>query len=51
MVRGKYAKRMKEASNIVVLTPEVAAVFPKEDVVNSALLSPSITLELKYEKT
>ncbi|MDQ1362864.1 MAG: hypothetical protein QG652_724 [Pseudomonadota bacterium] len=39
MVRGKYAKRLKESSNIVVLTPEVAAVFPNEDAVNNALLS------------
>ena len=39
MVRGKYANRMKESSNIVVLKPEVAAVFPNEEAVNSALLS------------
>lgn len=39
MVRGKYAKRMKESSNIVVLKPEVAAVFKNEDAVNNALLS------------
>lgn len=39
MVRGKYAKRLKESSNIVVLEPEVAAVFPNEEAVNKALLS------------
>lgn len=39
MVRGKYAKRLTEASNIVVLKPEVAAVFPNDEAVNSALLS------------
>lgn len=39
MVRGKYAKRLKESSNIVVLKPEVAAAFPNEDAVNAALLS------------
>jgi hypothetical protein len=39
LVRGKYAKRMKESSNIVVLKPEVAQAFPNEDAVNSALLS------------
>jgi hypothetical protein len=38
-VRGKYAKRIKEASNIIVLKPEVAKVFPNEDAVNKALLS------------
>jgi len=39
MVRGKYAKRLRESSNIVVLKPEVAAVFPNEEAVNKALLS------------
>lgn len=39
LVRGKYAKRMKESSNIIVLKPEVAQAFPNEDAVNSALLS------------
>jgi hypothetical protein len=39
LVRGKYAKRIKEASNIIVLKPEVARVFPNEDAVNKALLS------------
>lgn len=39
LVRGKYAKRIKEASNIIVLKPEVARVFPNEEAVNNALLS------------
>lgn len=39
MVRGKYAKRLREASNIVVLKPEVAAAFPNEKAVNKALQS------------
>ena len=39
LVRGKYAKRLPESSNIVVLKPEVAEVFPNEESVNSALLS------------
>jgi hypothetical protein len=39
LVRGKYFKRMKEASNIIVLKPEVARVFPNEEAVNNALLS------------
>jgi hypothetical protein len=38
-VRGKYAQRLRESSNIVVLRPEVAKVFPNEDAVNEALLS------------
>jgi hypothetical protein len=39
VVRGKYAKRLKESSNIVVLRPEVAQAFPNEEAVNDALLS------------
>ena len=39
LVRGKYAKRVQESSNIVVIKPEVAEAFPNEEAVNSALLS------------
>ena len=39
LVRGEYAKQMRESSNIVVLRPEVAEAFPNEEAVNSALLS------------
>jgi len=39
LVRGKYAKRMSESSNIVMLKPEVSEVFPNEEAVNAALLS------------
>jgi hypothetical protein len=39
LVRGKYADRLRNSSNIVVLKPEVAEVFPNEEAVNSALLS------------
>ena len=39
LVRGKYAKSMKESSNIVVLRPEVAKAFPNEEAVNNALLA------------
>lgn len=38
-VRGKYAKRLNESCNVVVLTPEVAAAFPNEKAVNKALKS------------
>ena len=37
MVRGKYAARLKESSNIVVLDKDVAELFPNEAAVNSAL--------------
>lgn len=39
LVRGKYARRLREASNIVVLQPEVAVAFPNEKAVNKALKS------------
>ncbi|MFH0975380.1 MAG: hypothetical protein V1874_06320 [Spirochaetota bacterium] len=38
-VRGKYTKRIKESSNVIVLKPEVADIFQNEEAVNSALLS------------
>jgi hypothetical protein len=48
LVRGKYAKRLRESSNIVVLKPEVAQAFPNEDAVNNALLS---LIELAQKST
>ena len=36
-VRGKYATRFAEGSNVVVLAPDVAAVFPNSEAVNEAL--------------
>jgi len=37
--RGKYYDRVKESSNVVVLDPEVASVFPNSEAVNRALHS------------
>lgn len=39
MVRGKYYARVTRSSNVVVLDPEVAAVFPNSASVNKALHS------------
>jgi hypothetical protein len=39
LVRGKYAKRLRANSNVVVLDPEVAELFPNAAAVNSALRS------------
>jgi hypothetical protein len=36
-VRGKYAGRYAEGSNVVVLSPDVAEAFPDSDAVNDAL--------------
>jgi hypothetical protein len=37
MARGKYAARMAKSTNIVVLEPKVAQVFPNDKAVNEAL--------------
>ena len=39
LVRGKYVDRLQEKSNVVVLDPRVAELFPNSRSVNSALLS------------
>jgi len=36
-VRGKYAKRYRAGTNLVLLDPELAKVFPNETAVNDAL--------------
>jgi hypothetical protein len=38
-VRGKYAKRYAEGTNLIVLSPELAEFFPDSDAVNDALRS------------
>lgn len=36
-VRGRYTKRFREGTNIVLLDPTVVEAFPTEDAVNEAL--------------
>lgn len=36
-VRGKYARRAREGTNVVLIQPEVAEAFPTEQAVNEAL--------------
>jgi len=38
-VRGKYARRYARGSNVVVLEPDVAKMFPNAEAVNSSLRS------------
>ena len=38
-VRGKYAKRYAEGTNVVLIDPDVAEFFPDHDTVNDALRS------------
>ena len=37
MARGKYAARMRESSNVIVLDPDIAEAFPNAQAVNQAL--------------
>jgi hypothetical protein len=39
LVRGKYVERLQTSSNVVVLDPEVAGMFPNAAAVNAALRS------------
>jgi len=36
-VRGKYVERLAKGSNVIVLDPDVAQVFPDSESVNQAL--------------
>ncbi|MBL7186340.1 MAG: hypothetical protein ISS70_08430 [Phycisphaerae bacterium] len=38
-VQGKYTKRYAEGTNVVVIDPDVAEIFPDHDSVNQALRS------------
>ena len=38
-VQGKYAKSYAEGTNVVIIEPDVAKVFPDHDSVNQALRS------------
>ncbi len=37
IVRGKYANRIKDETNVVLLEPDVAQAFPNDEAVNKAL--------------
>jgi len=37
LIRGKYARRVAEATNVVVLDPQIAKAFPNDRAVNKAL--------------
>ena len=37
--RGRYHERVRKSSNVIVLDPEIAAVFPNSAAVNKALHS------------
>ena len=39
LVRGKYVEQLRASSNVVVIAPEVADLFPNAAAVNAALRS------------
>ncbi|MBU2499654.1 MAG: hypothetical protein KKE57_12220 [Proteobacteria bacterium] len=51
-VRGKYAKRYAQGTNVVVIDPDVAEYFPDHDSVNEALraLTEIIKRQTKAEQ-
>jgi hypothetical protein len=49
--RGKYAKRYKEGTNIVLLDPDVARVFKTPALANQALRSLARIIKAQEQKT
>jgi len=49
-IRGKYAKRFSEGSNIIVLDPDVATLFPDSKTVNEVLRSIAKIAHQKVKK-
>ena len=49
-VRGKYAKRYAEGSNVVVLDPDVARMFPNRDAVNQTLRAIAQIVQLQERR-
>ncbi len=50
-VRGKYAKRYKKGSNIVVLDPDVAKVFSDRESVNQSLRALAEIIHRQEQKS
>jgi hypothetical protein len=49
-VRGKYVDRFAKGSNVIVLDPDVAEVFPDSESVNQALRALAEIIRNKVEK-
>lgn len=50
-VRGKYIKRYREGTNLVLLDPDVAQAFPNDKAVNEALRSLIQTIQHPHPNT
>jgi hypothetical protein len=49
-IRGKYARRYAEGTNVVVLDPDVAREFPNADVVNETLRAVAQIVQIKQRR-
>jgi hypothetical protein len=49
-IRGKYARRYAEGTNVVVLDPDVAREFPNCDVVNKTLRAVAQIVQIKERR-
>jgi len=50
-VRGKYVDRFAKGSNVVVLDPDVAQVFPDSESVNQALRALAEIIRNRADRT
>ena len=49
-VRGKYAQRYAEGTNVVLLDPDVAKMFPDRESVNEALRAVGRVVEMRERR-
>jgi hypothetical protein len=49
-VRGKYARRYAEGSNVVVLDPDVARLFPSREAVNDTLRAVAQIVQIQERR-
>ncbi len=49
-MRGKYAHRYAEGTNVVVLDPDVAREFPNREVVNETLRAVAQIVQIKERR-
>ena len=49
-VRGKYARRYAEGTNVVVLDPDVAPLFPNREAVNETLRAVAQLVQLQERR-
>lgn len=49
-VRGKYARRYAEGTNVVMLDPDVARVFPNRETVNETLRAVAQIVQIQERR-